>query len=156
MSEHFLPDVIENIVLADGVVLDQRQSAAILLHIETDMTQVQIAEQVGYCNQSALSGFLRSDRGREGVQLAIRQHLLDGARIGLQTMVKLARSAKSENVRQMAAADLLDRAGFKPDEHGRGPSHGAAREVNIQINMPSGEREIVTVNPDQIIEGSAE
>lgn len=51
-------------------------------------------------------------------------------------MVSLATSARSENVRQMAAADLLDRAGYRASETEQqlGTSN---REVNISINLNS-------------------
>ena len=81
--------------------------------------------------------------------MAIRQHLLDGARVGLQTMLNLATSARSENVRQLAAADLLDRAGYNSQEVQAASSDTSGREVNISINLNTSDTSLV-------IEGEAE
>ena len=50
-------------------------------------------------------------------------------------MVKLAKTAKSENVRQLAAADLLDRAGYKAQETVASDMALSGRELNININL---------------------
>ena len=128
-------DEIERITLPDGSELDARQSLAVFLRATTDLEITEIAEHANYSSRSACSHFLRSNRGKAGIQHAITQHLIDGARVGIQTMVKLARSAKSENVRQMAAADLLDRAGYKAQETQAQESVGGGRELNININL---------------------
>tara|TARA_B110000046_G_scaffold131333_1_gene137813 strand:+ start:274 stop:828 length:555 start_codon:yes stop_codon:yes gene_type:complete len=129
-------DDVSEITLQDGTVLDTRQAMALQLRATTGLHIDDIAAQSGYSSRSTCSAFLRSDRGRQGLQVAIRQHLLDGARVGLQAMVKLATSAKSENVRQLAAADLLDRAGYKASEVSA-PVTTGNRDVNISINLAS-------------------
>jgi hypothetical protein len=128
-------DEIELITLPDGSELDARQSLAVFLRATTDLEITEIAEHANYSSRSACSHFLRSNRGKAGIQHAITQHLIDGARVGIQTMVKLARSAKSENVRQMAAADLLDRAGYKAQETQATDTVASGRELNININL---------------------
>jgi len=128
-------DEIELITLPDGSELDARQSLAVFLRATTDLEITEIAEHANYSSRSACSHFLRSGRGKAGIQHAITQHLIDGARVGIQTMVKLARSAKSENVRQMAAADLLDRAGYKAQETQATDTVASGRELNININL---------------------
>lgn len=128
-------DEIELITLPDGSELDARQSLAVFLRATTDLEITEIAEHANYSSRSACSHFLRSNKGKAGIQHAITQHLIDGARVGIQTMVKLARSAKSENVRQMAAADLLDRAGYKAQETQATDTVASGRELNININL---------------------
>ncbi len=129
-----LPD-IEVMTLNDGTELDSRQSLAVFLYATTDLEVTEIAEQANYSSRSACSHFLRSSKGKMGVQHAIRQHLIEGARVGIQTMVKLAKTAKSENVRQLAAADLLDRAGYKAQETVASDMALSGRELNININL---------------------
>jgi len=135
------------ITLDDGTILDQRQSAACVLRATEDLTYEQIAEIVNYSNGSACGHFLRSDRGMKGIQVAVRQHLNEGARVGLQAMVKLAKSAKSENVRQLAAADLMDRAGLRTVDAGqRDAGMTGGREVSITINTgPGSEQSTITI-----------
>lgn len=57
-------------------------------------------------------------------------------------MVSLATSARSENVRQLAAADLLDRAGYTGEATAVEASTGN-RDVNISINLNSADTGIV-------------
>lgn len=130
-------ETTEPITLPDGHVLDARQSSAAFLRATEDMTLEQIAEQAGYASASACSTFLRSDKGKQGVRQALTQHLNEGARVGLQAMIRLAKGAKSENVRQLAAADLMDRAQLRLDagEAGVGTGGAGGREVNISINL---------------------
>ena len=156
MNELLTIDDVTEITLQDGTVLDTRQALALQLRATTGLHIDAIAEQAGYSSRSTCSAFLRSDRGKMGLQVAIRQHLLDGARVGLQAMVKLATSAKSENVRQLAAADLLDRAGYKASDDAAPVSTGN-RDVNISINLASSNdlQQMIEVREGEI-EGSGE
>ena len=123
MNDIITLDEITPLTLPDGEQLDARQSLAITLRATSTLNIDEIAKKCGYAGRSTCSHFLRSDRGKAGVQVAIRQHLLDGARVGLQTMVNLATSARSENVRQLAAT--------------------GNRDVNISINLNSADTGIV-------------
>lgn len=140
---------VEPITLAGGDELDRRQTLAVILHVRGEHTSEEIAELAGYSGPATLNGFLRSRRGQEGVRKALIQHLNDAARIGLQTMVKLAQSARSENVRQLAAADLMNRARIQIEQDG---PVGPAREggVNITFNLPEGTRPEVKEIPAEI------
>lgn len=142
MNDFITLDEITPITLPDGEQLDARQSLAITLRATSTLNIDEIAKECGYAGRSTCSHFLRSDRGKAGVQVAIRQHLLDGARVGLQTMVNLATSARSENVRQLAAADLLDRAGYTGEDAAVASSTGN-RDVNISINLNTADTGIV-------------
>lgn len=142
MNDLITLDEITPMTLPDGDQLDQRQTLAITLRATSTLNIDEIAKECGYAGRSTCSHFLRSDRGKAGLQVAIRQHLLDGARVGLQTMVNLATSARSENVRQLAAADLLDRAGYTGEDAAVASSTGN-RDVNISINLNTADTGIV-------------
>lgn len=138
------------VTLDDGTKLDARQSAAIFLHAVEGLDTEKIATMVGYASAGSLRAFLRSDKGKRGVSVTITQHLSHGAAIGLRTMIKLAREAKSENVRQMAAADLLNRAGIVARDNGaQGPGLPAGG-VNITFNLGSAQSESVTIEGEVI------
>jgi hypothetical protein len=135
---HDLPALAtEPHTLPDGTELTAQQHNAAVLRSTTDMTLDMIAEQTGYHSASAVSRFLQTDRGKVAVENAVRTHLLDGATVALQTMIALAKGAKSENVRQMAAADLMDRAGLRLEAK---PDAGTGnRDVQISINLTTGD-----------------
>lgn len=50
------------------------------------------------------------------VQNKIRERILAAADPALGEMIRLVRKARNEAVRRQAAADLLDRAGYKPSD----------------------------------------
>jgi hypothetical protein len=122
---------IEPIELESGHALTVRQTQAIMLHVCEGWPTAAIAEALGYSAPSVLYDFFNRDTGREALLLATRRYLSSAAIIGLHTMVKLAKSARSENVRQMAAADLMDRAGLR--EAAGGTGSGTAIQVNIDL-----------------------
>ena len=131
------------LTLPDGTELDARQAEAVRLRVTTNLTLEELAKAAGYASKSSINTFLRSDRGRAGVQHAIRQHLLEGARVGLTTMLDLATSARSENVRQLAAADLLDRAGYRASDVPAATMSTGNREVSININLNQSDTGII-------------
>lgn len=135
------PDQPDLITLASGEQLDARQSHAAVLSVTTNLTHKQIAEQVGYSDGSAVTRFLASDRGREGVEKALRQHIIADAVIGLKTLRTLAKSAKSELVRMQAADKLVERAlGRVKDDRSQGgePADTQRPAVSININLNTG------------------
>lgn len=154
MNDLITLDEITPMTLPDGDQLDQRQTLAITLRATSTLGIDEIAKECGYAGRSTCSHFLRSDRGKAGLQVAIRQHLLDGARVGLQTMVNLATSARSENVRQLAAADLLDRAGYTGEDAAVASSTGN-RDVNISINLNTADTGIV-IDGQKLVEEETE
>tara|TARA_R100000655_G_scaffold98481_1_gene141873 strand:- start:327 stop:821 length:495 start_codon:yes stop_codon:yes gene_type:complete len=131
------------VTLPDGTELDHRQAEAVRLRVTTNLTLEELAREAGYASKSSVNTFLRSERGRAGVQHAIRQHLLEGARVGLITMLDLATNARSENVRQLAAADLLDRAGYRASDEPAAHVSTGNREVSININLNQSDTGIV-------------
>lgn len=90
---------------------------AFVEHYVTTGGKVGIASQrAGYKDRATGSRLLRDPK----VVKAIQEMMVDAigvhAASALGTVVKLARSAKSDYVRLEAAKDLLDRAGFKPPD----------------------------------------
>lgn len=62
-------------------------------------------------------------------------------------MLTLAQSAKSENVRQLAAADLMDRARVGlPDVASN--TGNSTQGLSISINLGDKDRDIVDVTPE--------
>ncbi len=130
--EDFSIKDVEPIELSDGSKLTQQQSAAIILRVVHGIGNKEVADLVGYASGSVVYELCHRDRGREACQIAIKRFLNESAALGLRTMVELASKAKSETVRQAAAADLMDRAGLKNVE-GVGSGNN-----NIQINIDLG------------------
>ena len=122
---------IDLIELESGHVLSLKQSQAVALYVAEGWAVPDIADSVGYAAASTLYAFFNRATGREAILLATRRYLTEASVIGLRTMVKLAKSAKSENVRQMAAADLMDRAGLR-DTNG---SSGGGQQIQVNIDL---------------------
>lgn len=141
----------EPIDMPDGIKLDERQTAAVYLATVDGKSNDQIAKLTGYASGQSVSQFLRSKKGRIAVEAVVRAHLSEAAAIGLRTMIELARKAKSENVRQLAAADLLNRAGMtvKPDQ-ARDPARGSGLSININIG---GQDQPVTIEGEAVDNG---
>jgi phage terminase small subunit len=79
------------------------------------------ARDAGYSPSSSAvigSRLLRNPNVQQAMMSEVRSALAASAPIAVATQTRLARQARSEFVQQQAAADLLDRAGFKPpDKH---------------------------------------
>jgi len=143
-----MPD-IEPITLPDGHVMTAKATLAIMIHINEGAQHEQIAQRVGYAAASSVSQLLSSARGQQAVEVALRQHLQAGAVVGFRAMMRLAQGAKSENVRQLAAADLMDRAGLRTAE-ATGVGHGGqGRDFTINIDLSgtskTGSEDVITV-----------
>ncbi len=130
------PDEAEIITLDDGHKLTAQQSLAVYLRVAHGMSTDEIAERCGYSTGSTVRQFLRRETGKRAVEIVARSHLLEAATLGLRTMMALASKARSENVRQLAAADLMDRFGLRNEDvqGGKRPGFGP-REVSININV---------------------
>jgi len=138
MNDEFLPAVIPPdyiditpIELESGHILSVKQSQAVALYVAEGWAVPDIATAVGYSAPSTLYAFFQRDTGREAILLATRRYLKEAAVLGLRTMVSLAKSARSENVRQMAAADLMDRAGLR-ETNG---SSGGGQQIQVNIDL---------------------
>ena len=68
------------------------------------------------------------------VQNKIRERILAAADPALGEMIRLARKARNEAVRRQAAADLLDRAGYKPsDKVEHTGANGGPQEIAVVL-----------------------
>ncbi|WP_431299408.1 hypothetical protein [Tabrizicola sp. BL-A-41-H6] len=144
-------DRIEPITVADGRILDERQTLAVLLHVREGLTGDKLAKAAGYSSQATVMGFLRSNLGRMGVQVAARTVLADASAIGVRVTIELAQKAKSEKVRLDAAIALMDRAGLAPQPQGQSQAIGNKGGISINIVMPgqTAEGQALDITPDQ-------
>ena len=134
---------LEPITLGDGIVLDERQTRAAAMAAQGEFTLEEIAEATGYSSASNVSRFLTSTRGREAVEVAVRQLFLADAVLGLNTLRKLAKSAKSELVRLQAADRLVER-GLGPVPQGQQQA-STPSSVSISINLGGHEPSGITI-----------
>lgn len=74
----------------------------------------------------------RNPAVREAIQSEMLAAIGDAAPGALASMAHLSRHAKSEMVRQVAAKDLLDRAGFRPPDRLM-VAHGGSIDVDIKL-----------------------
>lgn len=133
-------DGIGPVTLPTGEQLTAQQNVAATLSALTDLNNTQIAKLAGYSEGSAVFRFLHSELGAKGVRARLIQHTVRAGKIGLQETIRLATKAKSENVRQMAAAKLLDIARIEaPAEQVVDAGKAEARSVNISINLAGAE-----------------
>ena len=79
------------------------------------MTQKAVAKEIGVC-EDTICNWKKDDEFMLEYTSSLKQSMKSVAVKAFQTEVKLL-SARSENVRLAAAKDILDRAGFKPDEN---------------------------------------
>lgn len=95
--------------------LTGRELQAIELMISTNMTQLQIAEAVGVCDETVyrwtkkpiFQAKLEEENKKRFRSLAIEAQ---------KEMERLALKGKQEYTRLQACKDILDRAGYKPKE----------------------------------------
>ena len=96
--------------------LTEKQAAFVDLYVSTGGKVGIASERAGYADRATGSKLLRDPK----VIKAIQERMVDAigvhAAAALGTVVKLAKSAKSDYVRLEAAKDILDRAGFKPPD----------------------------------------
>lgn len=104
-----------------------------------------VSEGTGNASEAARqAGYPESDARQTGYRLlrheAVRSYILHltaqalaaVAPVALKTQLRLATMARSEFVQQQAAADLLDRAGFKPPDS---RSRVGSGSVSITIDL---------------------
>jgi len=151
-----LPDIqtLDAITLPDGVTLNPQQTAAAILHATTDLTHEEIAERAGYQTRQGVSTFLLSKNGRLAVRAALIQHLQDAGRTGLRATINLANSARSETVRQLAAAKLVEWSGIAAEAQPEIKREVSNREISINISLGTATSGTLSVEP--ALEGEAQ
>jgi DNA-binding XRE family transcriptional regulator len=99
---------------AKNLVLTPRQRLA-AQHVASGRTHKEAAELVGVTAKT-MSAWNKQPDFRRAVAEGLQVELGDIGMEALQTMVRLMRSSRSERVQQMAARDLLTRAGVSTAE----------------------------------------
>lgn len=93
------------------------KQAAFVEHYVTTGGKVGLASsRAGYASRTTGSQLLRDPKIIKAIQERMVDSIGVSAVAALGTVVKLAKSARSDYVRLEAARDLLDRAGFKPPD----------------------------------------
>jgi hypothetical protein len=96
--------------------LTDRQAAFISAYVANGGKVGLAATRAGYTSKNEGSRLLRDPKIVKAIQTLMQDAIGVHAVAALGTVVKLARSAKSDYVKLEAAKDLLDRAGFKPPD----------------------------------------
>lgn len=96
-------------------MLKLKQQRCIELLVEDKKSQKEIADELRI-NENTITNWKKNEEFMEEYAAAIRTHMKHVAAKAFQKEVKLL-SAESEMVQLMAAKDLLDRAGFKPEDN---------------------------------------
>lgn len=96
-------------------MLTPKQRKCIELMLSGEFTQKEIAKQIKVTEQ-AISGWKKNTEFMGTYDSLLRQCIRSLAARAFQTMSHLLNS-KQDMVRMMAAKDILDRAGFKPDDN---------------------------------------
>lgn len=95
-------------------MLKPEQIECIDMMLHTKLTHTAIAKKIGVCKQT-ISNWKKTDEFIDEYNRQMKQDIQSLAAKALQTQTRLL-NAKSEMVRYMASKDILDRAGFKPEE----------------------------------------
>lgn len=95
-------------------MLSKKQINCLGMLVSADMTQRQIAEELKVTEQT-ICAWKKNPEFIEGYNNLMRSTVRSVSAKALKTMVKLL-DADSEQVRLNAAKDILDRAGFKPED----------------------------------------
>ena len=83
--------------------------------VEGNKTQKEISE-ILHVSEATICNWKKNDEFKSDYTSSLKNSMKDVAARAFRTEVSLLK-ARSETVRLMAAKDILDRAGFKPDEN---------------------------------------
>lgn len=95
-------------------MLNAKKKKCIILMVANDMTQKQIAAEIGV-SEATICNWKKDIEFMTEYNEVMKESMLMVAAKAFNTMNRLL-SARSEKVRLLAAKDLLDRAGFKPTD----------------------------------------
>lgn len=96
-------------------MLNSKQRKCIELMVEGNKTQKEISE-ILHVSEATICNWKKNDEFKSDYTSSLKNSMKDVAARAFRTEVSLLK-ARSETVRLMAAKDILDRAGFKPDEN---------------------------------------
>ena len=115
-------------------MLTPKQKRCIELMVSGELKQKEIAAQIKVSEQTICTWKKNTDFMAEYESL-LRNKMRSLAATAFQTETKLLK-ARSEMVRLMAAKDILDRAGFKPEDN---VNLNADLDLNITIDYGDGD-----------------
>lgn len=96
-------------------MLSSKQQKCVGLMALGDRTQKQIAETI-HVTEATICNWKKNAEFMTAYTAALKNSMREVAARAFKTELSLL-SARSEKVRLMAAKDILDRAGFKPDDN---------------------------------------
>ena len=96
-------------------MLNSKQKKCIELMVEGNKTQKEISE-ILHVSEATICNWKKNDEFKSDYTSSLKNSMKDVAARAFRTEISLLK-ARSETVRLMAAKDILDRAGFKPDEN---------------------------------------
>ncbi len=96
-------------------MLNSKQKKCIELMVAGDRTQKEIAKVINI-SQATICNWKKTKEFMSEYTSSLKDSMKDVAARAFHTEVSLL-GARSEMVRLMAAKDILDRAGFKPDDN---------------------------------------
>lgn len=138
---------VELIRLDDGRILDERQSAAIILFLTRGMKGKALAKAAGYASETTVRRFFETEVGRAGLAAASLKLLPQAGAIGLSVAMQLAQTAKSEKVRLDAAMTLMDRAGLGVADPRNAGKPSGSNGVSINISLTPKQAGLIDVTP---------
>ena len=95
--------------------LTGRELQAIELMVSTNMTQLQIAEEIGVCDETVYR-WTKKPHFQAKLEEENKKRFHNLAVEAQKEMERLALKGKREHTRLQACKDILDRAGYKPKE----------------------------------------
>lgn len=110
-------------------MLNSKQKKCIDLMILGERTQKEIAKQLRI-SEATICNWKKSDEFMSEYTASLQQGLKNAAAKAFNTELSLL-NARSEMVRLLAAKDVLDRAGFKPEDN---INLNADMDLNITID----------------------
>ncbi len=115
-------------------MLNPKQIKCLNMMVYGDMKQKDIAEKLKV-SENTITNWKKNDEFRTAYVAELKNSMRDVAAKAFKTEVKLL-EARSESVRLMAAKDILDRAGFKPEENVNlgGSVNENGKVININIS----------------------
>lgn len=96
-------------------MLNSKQEKCIELMVAGDRTQKEIAKTLRV-SEATICNWKKNEEFTSEYTSSLKNGMKDVAAKAFNTEVSLLK-ARSETVRLMAAKDILDRAGFKPDDN---------------------------------------
>lgn len=96
-------------------MLNSKQRKCIEYMVQGERTQKEIAE-ILHVTEATICNWKKNDEFMTEYTASLKGSMKNVAAKAFQTEIALLR-ARSEMVRLMAAKDILDRAGFKPDDN---------------------------------------